>query len=284
MDKDECTFAAVGNLNGAWAAEIDIQTPEELKLRSSHGSELQAWMIKPRGFTDRQSHPAVIEVHGGPMCMYTDAFFFEMQLLAAAGYAVFLSNPRGSTGYGEQYCRAIMGDWGDKDWDDVKALTEFAMDQSWVDSDRVSIVGGSYGAFMVNWAISHSNAYYRAITDRCVSNLLSKFGNSDYLFIPDGNWPGTAFDNWEKLWDCSPIKHFKGVTTPTLIIHSEGDLRCNIEQSEQVFSALQVRGVDSRFVRYPVTTSHGMSRGGPPDLRLHRLGEIVTWWQKHLKS
>jgi len=277
VDKDECTFAAVGNLNGAWAAEIDIQTPEELKLRSSHGSELQAWMIKPRGFTDRQSYPAVIEVHGGPMCMYTDAFFFEMQLLAAAGYAIFLSNPRGSTGYGEQYCRAIMGDWGDKDWDDVKALTEFAMDQSWVDSDRVSIVGGSYGGFMVNWAISHSNAYYRAITDRCVSNLLSKFGNSDYLFIPDGNWPGTAFDNWEKLWDCSPIRHFKGVTTPTLIIHSEGDLRCNIEQGEQVFAALKLQGIKTKFIRYPANTSHGMSRGGPPDLRIHRLNAMLSW-------
>lgn len=277
VDIDECSFSAIGNLNAEWAASVHIQVPEEVILDTSHHSKLQSWFIRPVDFNPDLEYPAVIEVHGGPMCLYTDTFFFEMQLLAANGYAVFFSNPRGSTGYGEDYCRTIMGDWGDKDWDDVQALTEFAMNQKWVDSKRVSIVGGSYGGFMVNWAISHSNVYHRAVTDRCVSNLLSKFGNSDYLFIPDGNWPGTAFDGWEKVWDCSPIKHFKGVTTPTLIIHSEGDLRCNIEQGEQVFAALKLQGVKTKMIRYPANTSHGMSRGGPPDLRVHRLKAILGW-------
>lgn len=130
---------------------------------------------------------------------------------------------------------------------------------------------------MVNWAIGHTHEFYRAVTDRCVSNLLSKWGNSDYLFVPDGHWPGTAFRNWERLWECSPIKHFAEVKTPTLIIHSEGDLRCAIEQGEQVYAALKILGVETKFIRYPPSTSHGMSRGGPPDLRIHRLNAIVDW-------
>ena len=143
-------------------------------------------------------------------------------------------------------------------------------------------MGGSYGGYMTNWAIAHTKAFKAAITDRCVANMLSFCGNSDYPLVPDEYWPGTNFDRPERLWEASPIKHFKGVSTPTLIIHSEGDLRCNVEQGEQVFCALQQSGVPSRFVRYPASTSHGMSRSGPPDLRLHRLGEIVRWWNKWL--
>ena len=143
-------------------------------------------------------------------------------------------------------------------------------------------MGGSYGGYMTNWAIGHSKDYVGAITDRCVSNLISMFGSSDFLWPPDRYWPGAPFDRPEDLWEASPVKHLKGVKTPTLIIHSEGDLRCNIEQSEQVHAALSVQGVPCRFVRYPRSSSHGMSRSGAPDLRLHRLGEIIDWWKTYL--
>jgi len=144
----------------------------------------------------------------------------------------------------------------------------------------MGICGGSYGGFMVNWAIGHTHRYKRAITDRCVSNLISKFGNSDYLFVPDGSWPGTVYDRPEQLWESSPIKHFKNVKTPTLIVHSEGDLRCNIEQGEQVFAALKLLGIETKMIRYPANTSHGMSRGGPPDLRIHRLEAMLDWFSR----
>ena len=264
----------VSDFNGAWLKEVSIAPLRSLRVTSQDGTKIQAWVLR---HPSQRKQPAVIEVHGGPMAMYTEAFFFEMQLLAARGFSVFFSNPRGSTGYGEAFCRAIMGNWGELDWQDVQALLKSVKEQSYVDGRRISIAGGSYGGFMVNWAIGHTHEFYRAVTDRCVSNLLSKWGNSDYLFVPDGHWPGTAFRNWERLWECSPIKHFAEVKTPTLIIHSEGDLRCAIEQGEQVYAALKILGVETKFIRYPPSTSHGMSRGGPPDLRIHRLNAIVDW-------
>ena len=226
--------------------------------------------------------PCVLEVHGGPHGMYTSSVFFAMQLLAANGYVVVFSNPRGSTGYGEDFARCIDGDWGNKDWHDIQEVTKFAKSLPFVDPNRVAIMGGSYGGYMVNWAIGHSDEYKCAITDRCVSNLLSKSGNSDYTFIPNGTWPGAAYDDWEVLWDRSPVKHLKNCKTPTLVIHSEGDLRCNVEQGDQIYTFLKMQGVPTRYVRYPATTSHGMSRAGPPDLRIHRLKEILRWLEEWL--
>jgi dipeptidyl aminopeptidase/acylaminoacyl peptidase len=208
-----------------------------------------------------------------------------MQVFAAAGYAVVYSNPRGSKGYGEAFCGAIRGDWGNKDWDDIQAVTQWISAQPWADAERIGIMGGSYGGYMTNWAIGHSSAYRCAITDRCVSNMVSMAGNSDFPFNKDAYFRGVAWGNLDQiseLWRQSPIAYFENVTTPTLVIHSAGDLRCNIEQSDQVFTALQMQGVPSRYVRYPGTTSHGMSRNGPPDLRIHRQREYLNWMAKWL--
>ncbi len=243
---------------------------------------VHAWVMRPpRGAPDRRG-AAVLEVHGGPHAQYGVAYFHEFQVLAAAGYTVVFSNPRGSKGYGARFCGAIRGRWGTADWDDVQAVTAFMARLPGVRSARLGIMGGSYGGFMTNWAIGHSRAYRAAITDRCVSNQVSMSGNSDFVDVPDLYWPGAAWDRPQALWRASPIAFFKGVRTPTLIIHSEGDLRCNIEQGEQVHAALAVQGVPVRFVRYPRETSHGMSRTGPADLRLHRLRQILDWWAKHL--
>lgn len=273
--------AAQTGFNDTLAAEIEVVPLEEHWVESEPGVQIHTWVIRPK-LASEGKRPCILEVHGGPHGMYSRAFFFEMQLLAANGYVVVFSNPRGSTGYGEWFARCIDGDWGVKDWRDVQAVTDFASTLDFVDADRIAIMGGSYGGYMVNWAISHTNRYKCAITDRCVSNLLSKSGNSDYTFVPDGVWPGSAYGDYGILWDRSPVKHFARVETPTMIIHSEGDLRCNVEQGEQVFAFLQMRGIPSRFVRYPSNTSHGMSRSGPPDLRLDRLQRILTWYSERL--
>jgi dipeptidyl aminopeptidase/acylaminoacyl peptidase len=206
-------------------------------------------------------------------------------MLAASGYVVVYSNPRGSKGYGEAHCAAIQGNWGDRDWVDVQAVTSFMKKHPNIDSKKMGVMGGSYGGYMTNWVIGHTKDFKAAITDRCVSNMVSMAGNSDFPFNKDGYFKGIAWGDLEdirELWRQSPIAYFKGVTTPTLIIHSEGDLRCNVEQGEQVFTALQQQGIPSRFVRYPSSTSHGMSRSGPTDLRIHRLNEILAWWKRYL--
>lgn len=272
--------------NKAFTDEIAVMEPEEVWLESEGGTSVQAWVIKPVGYLEPKRYPAVLEIHGGPHAQYGWAFFHEFQLLAANGYVVVYSNPRGSKGYGEDFCKAIRGNWGGPDWEDIQTVVRWMQHQPYIHPGLIGVMGGSYGGYMTNWAVGHSDAFKAAITDRCVSNLVSMGGNSDFPINKDGYWAGAPFGDLETiatLWKQSPIAYFDKVETPMFIIHSEGDLRCNVEQAEQVFSALQVRGIESRFVRYPSTTSHGLSRGGPPDLRLHRLGEIVAWWERHLK-
>ncbi len=274
------------HFNEAFHAEIDLSEPEEFTLDSTEGSKLHGWVMKPTGYNEPKKYPALLEIHGGPHAQYGWAFFHEFQLLAAAGYVVVYTNPRGSKGYGEAHCAAIRGNWGTKDWDDMQTVTRWMQQQPYIHPGQMGVLGGSYGGYMTNWIIGHCQDFKAAISDRCVSNMVSMAGNSDFPFNKDGYFKGVAWgslDEIKELWRQSPIAYFESVKTPTLLIHSEGDLRCNIEQSEQVFTALQQQGIESRFVRYPSSTSHGMSRMGPPDLRLHRLNEIVTWMDRFLK-
>jgi dipeptidyl aminopeptidase/acylaminoacyl peptidase len=264
---------------------FDLSDAEEHWLESSDGHKVQCWVIWPPRMKEGQSVPAILAVHGGPHCQYGVGFFHEFQVLAAQGYAVAFSNPRGSKGYGEDHCAAIDKGWGDRDWQDIQAVTQFLQGHPKVDRDRVGIQGGSYGGYMSCWAIGHSKAYKAAIIDRCVSNMISMAGTSDFLPNKHEFFGGCAYGSYERiqgLWAQSPLAYLDGVSTPALIVHSEGDLRCNIEQSEQVFVALKTQGIESRFVRYPVSTSHGLSRTGPPDLKIHRMNEYKAWWAKHL--
>jgi len=267
------------DLNGPVLKTLDIRKPSSHWIRTPDGTKIQCWVLKPKA----KKAPAVLEIHGGPHAQYGVAFFHELQMLASAGYAVFYSNPRGSKGYGHEHCAAIKGDWGNKDWQDIEAVIEFMKAQKYVNSKRLGVMGGSYGGYMTNWAVGHTRAFKAAITDRCVANLVSMVGSSDFVDAPDRYWPGNSWDRPEALWKMSPLAYFGKVRTPMLIIHSAGDLRCNIEQADQVFTVLNLRKIPCRYIRYPASTSHGMSRGGPPDMRLHRLNAIVDWWAKYLK-
>lgn len=277
------TVTNLTSFNQELLERLELSQPSCHWVDSTDGVKVQAWHMPPVG--KNQSSSAILEIHGEPHTQYSVAFFHEFQVLCAQGYHVFFSNPRGSKGYGEAFCHAIHGNWGEKDWQDVEAVTNFIKNIPGVDSHKIGIMGGSYGGYMTNWAISHSQDYRAAITDRCVSNWLSMAGNSDFPMNSDDYFGGCAwgpYDQIEKLWQQSPISYFQNVKTPTLIIHSEGDLRCNVEQSDQVFHALLSQGIETKYVRYPVNTSHGMSRNGPPDLRLHRLHEIINWWRQFL--
>jgi dipeptidyl aminopeptidase/acylaminoacyl peptidase len=270
------------DFNGPLLSQLNLAQPQAAWVKSTDGARVQTWMLKPPNYKRGKKYPAVLEIHGGPHAMYGVGFFHEFQLLAAQGYAVFFSNPRGSKGYGQNFCAPIKGAWGGKDWDDIQAVTMFMKSQRVVNPKRLGVMGGSYGGYMTNWVIGHTNDFAGAITDRCVSNLVSMLGSSDYIEEPDRYWQGNSWDRPEAVWNQSPLKYFGNAKTPTLIIHSEGDLRCNIEQSEQVFSALKLLNVPVRLVRYPASTSHGMSRNGPPDLRVHRLNQIAQWWKQWL--
>jgi acylaminoacyl-peptidase len=273
------------NLNGPLLAELQLATPEPHWIQAADGHRFQLWVIRPPAAkrSVRKKVPAVLSIHGGPHAQYCASFFHEFQVLAAAGYAVFYSNPRGSKGYGRDHCAAIRGRWGTADWTDVQAVIGFMKEQPFVDRRRMGVMGGSYGGYMTNWVISHCHDFAAAITDRCISNVVSNSGSTDAIEPVSHYYPGNFWDQPEARWNQSPMKYLGNVQTPTLIIHSEGDLRCNIEQAEQLYAALKVLNVPTRFVRYPASTSHGMSRNGPPDLRIHRLRQILEWWGEYLK-
>lgn len=275
------TVTNLTDFNAEFFAEIELAKPQAFTAKAADGWEVHGWVLRhPR--TKAAKAPAVLEVHGGPHAQYGVPFFHELQLLAANGYVVAYANPRGSKGYGEAHCNAIKGDWGNRDWADVEAVADYLAARKDVDAKRMAIMGGSYGGYMTCWAIGQTTRFKAAITDRCVSNLVSMAGNSDFPDVPDTYWAGNAWDDNDTMWSQSPIRYVRNAKTPTLIIHSEGDLRCNVEQGEQVFCALKTLGVPTRFVRYPSSTSHGMSRSGPADLRIHRLEQILTWYREHL--
>lgn len=263
--------------------EVALSEPESLTITAKDGWEIQGWLLRPYAFHEGKKYPFVLEVHGGPHAMYGQTFFHELQLLAAKGYAVLYTNPRGSDGYGQEFVDACRGDYGNGDYTDLMTAVDYALDTyPFIDKERLGVTGGSYGGFMTNWIVGHTNRFKAAVTQRSISNWLSFYGVSDI---------GYFFTKWElgknlledptKLWEFSPLKYAEHVETPLLIVHGEQDLRCPIEQGEQLFVSLKHLKKDVAFIRYP-GADHELSRSGRPKMREHRLHNICDWFAKHL--
>ncbi|HEX9077609.1 MAG TPA: S9 family peptidase [Anaerolineae bacterium] len=273
------------NVNREWLSRVQISRPEEFWVEQPDGTRVQGWVIRPPGLKRGKKYPLLLYVHGGPHAQYGNVFFHELQLHAARGYVVVYSNPRGSMGREEEFAASIHRNWGNVDYEDVMAVADYAEKLPYVDNRRTAIAGGSYGGYMANWVAGHTDRFVCAVTDRCVSDFISMAGASDMPPPPNSYWPGNPWgEDMQKGWDMSPIKYVHRVHTPMLIIHSEGDLRCPIQQSEEWFTALKWLKQEVVFVRYPAETSHGLSRGGPMDLRMDRLQQIAAWLDKHLAS
>jgi len=222
-------------------------------------------------------------VHGGPRAQYGNTFFHEMNYLAAQGYVVFYTNPRGGNGRGETFAAAICGGWGDLDYKDVMSATDYLADLPFVNQNRLGITGGSYGGFMTNWVIGHTNRFQAAVTQRSTVDMFSFVGSSDIGYELYREFDGQPWENPDNYRKCSPITYLgKHVKTPVLIIHSEKDLRCHIEQAEQMFVKLKWLGKTVEMVRFP-SEPHGLSRHGRPDRRVARLEWISKWFNKYLK-
>lgn len=272
----------ITHFNDEWLDEVELVKPESFYYTSTNDVSVQGWLMKPSQFKDGEKYPLIVEIHGGPHTMYANTFFHEMQLLAAQGYGVLYVNPRGSHGYSQTFVDAVRGDYGGGDYEDIMAgLDEVLREHSWIDADRLGVTGGSYGGFMTNWIVGHTNRFKAAVTQRSISNWISFFGVSDigYYFTP---WQiGADMTDPEKLWHHSPLKYAKNIETPLLILHSELDFRCPIEQAEQLFITLKSMGKETSFVRFP-DNNHNLSRTGTPSLRIERLNQIVTWFKNYL--
>lgn len=242
--------------------------------------DFEGFVIKPDGYKKGKKYPAILEIHGGPKTVTGEVLYHEYLYFAKQGYFVFFTNPRGADGRGNDFMN-IRGKFGTIDYDDLMKFTDVVLEKyEDIDRDNVHVTGGSYGGFMTNWIIGHTNRFKSAASQRSISNWLSFFGVSDigYYFADDQNL-ADPFNSPEALWERSPLKYASDVRTPTLFIHSDEDYRCPLEQGIQMFTALKYFGVDSKIVIFH-GENHELSRSGKPKHRQRRLDEIITWFKK----
>lgn len=274
------------NCNDELLAELDLVTPEPFWYTSDNGWQVQGWVMRPAQFEEGKKYPVILEIHGGPQMNYGYAMFHEMQWLAAQGYAIVYTNPRGGTSYGQEFANAVRHNYGNGDAADVMNGLDAAIAQfDFLDGSRVAVTGGSYGGFMTNWLVGHTNRFFAAVSQRSISNWISFYGVSDIgpLFVESQHGYDDVTKDFEGLWKISPLAYVNNVKTPLLLIHSEHDYRCPIEQAEQFFTCIRRQGGEAELFRVP-NASHGLSRGGKPKLRIARLNALFNFIHKRLPN
>ena len=246
------------------------------------GFTIEAWLLLPADFDQAKTYPLVLDIHGGPQGHYGFGFVPYQQVLATNGIAVLYSNPRGSSSYGRQFAKQVLGDWGGEDYRDLMAVVDEALKRPYFDADRVGIWGYSYGGYMTAWTISQNHLFKAAVCGAPCFDLESMFGTSDIShFFGVMNWTEAPWNAREWYATHSPSQFAHNTRTPTLIIHGEADERCPIGQGEQMFVTLKKAGCDVEFVRYP-GGYHGFLRGGPAAHREDFLQRILDWFQSRL--
>jgi dipeptidyl aminopeptidase/acylaminoacyl peptidase len=275
-------LSRVTDFNTAALEDRYVAQPEPLSVTSG-GTEIGGWVLRPKDFDPAKKYPAVFDIHGGPKTVYGPVFYHEMQLWAGMGYFVFFCNPTGSDGRDNAFAD-IRGKYGTVDYENLMDFMDAVLKAyPQIDEKRVCETGGSYGGFMTNWIIGHTDRFCCAASQRSISNWLSFYGTSDigFYFGNDQN-DADFYDEPEKLWEHSPVRYAKNVSTPTLFIHSDEDYRCPLEQGIQMYASLVDRGVEARLCLFH-GENHELSRSGKPKHRLRRLKEITDWFEKHSK-
>lgn len=258
--------------------QTDIVIPQEMTFEAPDGYPVHGWLVRPAG---KGPHPVLLNIHGGPFAQFTVALFDEAQVYAAAGYAVLMCNPRGSAGYGRDHGLAIKGRFGTDDMQDVLAFLDGALAKFPVlDTGRLGIMGGSYGGYLTAWTIAHHHRFKGAIVERGFLDPISFEGSADIGWYFGGEYLGAST---EGLAAQSALAHVDKVLTPTLVIHSENDLRCPLEQGQRYYTALKRRGVDTGLLVFP-GEDHELSRSGRPRHRRQRFEHILRWWARFLPT
>jgi len=275
----------VTDLNREWSAAVAPSPPERFSYRVDD-NDLDGWIMKPFDFDPGKRYPALLWIHGGPHREFGYYYSHEFQVDAGAGYVLIYTNPRGSQGYGEAFSRACVGDWGGGDFRDIMAgLDEALRRYSFIDPERLGVIGISYGGYLTNWTITHTTRFKAACSEGSISNIHTQFGTSDIGHIWNVGESGGRLPWEDPAWyiERSPLTHVRNVATPLLLIHAEEDLRCPIDQAEQFFVALKKLRKDVTFVRFP-GESHTFAALGRPRHRVERHRIILDWFEKNLRQ
>ena len=240
--------------------------------------QVKGYVMLPPNFNPTKKYPMILDIHGGPKTVYGQIYMHETQFWVNQGYIVVLCNPRGSDGKGDKFAD-IRGKYGTIDYNDIINFMDLAIKQyPSIDQSNLFVTGGSYGGFMTNWIVGHTTRFKAAVTQRSISNWLSFYGTSDigYYFATDQTAGHPVIDT-DKLWNQSPLKYAPAIKTPLLIVHSDQDYRCPIEQAMQLFTVLKAQGVETKLV-WMKNENHELTRAGKPAARIKNLIEIINWF------
>jgi dipeptidyl aminopeptidase/acylaminoacyl peptidase len=270
----------ITSFNGSVYDQLAITRPEPVRFRASDGETVEGWVMLPRS---RGKVPGILYVHGGPKTAFGHSYLHEFQAFVGAGYAVIYFNPRGSDGYSEKFAD-IRGRYGTRDYDDLMEGVDFVLEKyPQVDGDRLAVAGGSYGGFMTNWVIGHTDRFKAAVTDRSIASWISFWGTSD--IGPHFTYDQAGGDPWnaeEKLIENSPLRYVPNVKTPLMLVHSMEDYRCWMVEGLEFFTAMKRLGKEAELVLFP-GENHDLSRIGKPKHRAARLRHYIRWFDEHLK-
>lgn len=254
---------------------------EKFVLKRS-GLEIESRVLFPPEFDSSKQYPMILDIHGGPNGRFADNFDPVQQVMTSAGYIVLAVNPRGSSTYGPEFTKSVLGDWGGEDFLDIMAAVDKLSEKPYVNPDRLAVHGFSYGGFMSSWIIGHDTRFKAALVGAMCANLHSMYGTSDIgTSFGELNWGGIYTEARDKFLYHSPITYAPNVDTPVLLLHGEDDFRCPIEQSEQYFVALRRLGKEVEFVRFP-NSSHTFRKSGHPKMRIEYFTRVLSWLDKYV--
>ena len=270
--------------NAALWKTLDFASVERMTYKGADGWDVDGFLVKPLGWTAGKTYPMILSIHGGPAGQYGVDWYHEFQVDAAKGYAVFFTNPRGSTGYGRKFQRGIELQWGGNDYVDImNGVKAVIAANPWIDTTRLGVTGGSYGGYMTNWIVGHTGMFNAAVTLRSISNFISDDGTRDGAYGHKNDFGGDIFEKMDLYWDRSPLKYVKNVSTPILILHSDNDFRVPIEQGEQWFRALKHFGKTAEIVFFP-RENHNLTRTGEPKHLVESLNWQLYWFDRYLNG
>lgn len=276
-------FTQITHVNDALFSTLDLSSPEEFSYKSFDGRRIEGWILKPPHFDAAKKYPLILEIHGGPHAAYGATFTHEFLWMAAKGYVVLYTNPRGSTSYGQEFGNIIQFHYPGDDYKDLMAGVDEVIRRGYVDTTRLGVTGGSGGGVLTNWTITQTNRFAAAVSQRSIADWAGFWYTADFtLFLP--TWFRAA--PWEDPADFaarSAITHIANVKTPLMLIEGGSDMRTPpADGGEQMFRALKYLHVPTVMVRFPDET-HELSRSGKPWHRVERLRHIVGWFDKYLQ-
>ena len=274
----------LSQFNEAYLQSVQVSMPEHMSFETEGGLRLDGWVIPPMPCDPAETYPAILNIHGGPRTVYGQTYFHEMQYWAHLGYYVIYCNPRGSGGRGDDFADARRFRMALQPYQDLMTFVDHCLETyPAIDPANVMVTGGSYGGYMTNWIVGHTDRFRAAVSQRSISNWLSQTFETDVAHVSFRRFQESAedlFSDVETLWELSPLKHAQAVNTPLLLVHACEDYRCPVSQAVQFYNALKILKKETALALFE-GENHELSRSGKPSNRIARLALISRWFEDH---